>query len=94
MVDIAKTDTEAPRIEFPCQYPVKVMGAAGADFRANVLAVFRRHAAEVDESRVVARESREGNYLALTVTIEATGEGQLQALFTDLKTVSGVKLVL
>ena len=35
-------DQEAPEIEFPCDYPIKVMGQASETFRAEVLAVVLR----------------------------------------------------
>ncbi|MGM0633218.1 MAG: HP0495 family protein [Pseudomonadota bacterium] len=85
---------EAPTIDFPCDYPVKVMGHATGDFADAVLHVCQQHAPEVDGGCVSVRESRAGNYLSVTVTIRATGEQQLQELFADLKTVDGIKLVL
>ncbi len=84
----------APVIEFPCQYPVKVMGHATESFHLEIVDVFRRHAPGVTDEDVSVRESAQGNYLAVTVTIEATGTTQLTALFADLKAVDGVKLVL
>lgn len=83
-----------PRIAFPCQYPVKVVGESSADFRREVEAVFRQHVPGFEPGAVAERESSAGNYLSLTVTIEATGESQLQALFSDLKAVRGLRLVL
>lgn len=86
--------TDAPTIEFPCPYPVKVMGHATGQFEEAVLRVCQRHAPEVDRDCISVRESRAGNYLSVTVTIRATGEQQLQQLFAELKTVDGIKLVL
>lgn len=85
---------EAPRIEFPCRYPVKVMGESHELFVTEVIAVFQQHAPEVTDDHVVARPSAKGNYMALTVTIQATGIEQLEVLFSDLKKLSAVKLVL
>jgi len=88
------TTDNPPRIEFPCRYPVKVMGDATAEFRGQVLEIFQRHAPGVSEEHVTARPSTKGNYLALTVVIDATGLKQLENLFADLKTLAAVKLVL
>lgn len=84
----------APRLEFPCDYPVKVMGSSTGTFERDVVEVCRVHAPEVQEQHVSVRQSRAGNYLSVTVTIRATGEAQLRALFADLKNVGGLKLVL
>jgi len=40
------------------------------------------------------RESAQGRYQSITVTINATGKEQLQAIFTDLKRSETVKMVL
>jgi uncharacterized protein len=88
------TVNNPPRIEFPCRYPVKVMGDAAADFQARVLEIFQRHAPEVGEGDVTAKPSSKGNYIALTIVIEATGPDQLESLFVELKTLAAVKLVL
>jgi putative lipoic acid-binding regulatory protein len=87
-------DQEPPRIEFPCPYPIKVMGVAGSSFRAEVVAVIERHSAPVPEERITVRHSNKGNYESVTVIIDATGEAQLQKIFADLKNTTSVKLVL
>lgn len=88
------SDVKVPKIEFPCSYPIKVMGIASEDFQQDILAVVRRHAPEVGQEHVKVRPSNKGNYLAITVTIEATGTAQLSVLFEDLKAHSSVKMVL
>ncbi|MGK2913012.1 MAG: DUF493 family protein, partial [Porticoccaceae bacterium] len=40
------------------------------------------------------RDSRQGSYQSLTVTINALGHEQLQAIFIDLKASALVKIVL
>lgn len=87
-------EPQAPKIEFPCDYPIKVMGTKCEDFRTHVLTVMERHAPGFDQMQVTTRDSRKGNYQSLTVTITATGEAQLQAIFVDLKSSSLVQMVL
>jgi uncharacterized protein len=83
-----------PKIEFPCAYPIKVLGNKCEDFWNHVILVMERHAHGFDYQSVTSRDSRKGNYQALTLTITATGEDQLKAIFADLKTSALVKLVL
>ena len=85
---------EPPKIEFPCAYPIKVMGNKCEEFRSHVMIVMERHAPGFDELAVTVRDSSKGKYQSLTVTITATGEEQLQAIFVDLKTSSLVQMVL
>ena len=85
---------EAPKIEFPCAYPIKVMGKKCEEFRSHVMVVMERHAPGFDQLSVTVRDSSKGKYQSLTVTITATGEEQLKAIFVDLKTSSLVQMVL
>lgn len=85
---------EAPKIEFPCAYPIKVMGLATPHFEKEIVSVVKRHAPEVTEQHVSVRVSGNGNYLAITVVIEATGLEQLTVMFEDLKAHTSVKMVL
>ena len=79
------TEQEAPKIEFPCDYPIKVMGKAHPDFHAYVLEVMHRHAPDFDPQRVGVRDSSKGTFQAITITIMCTGQPQLEAIFADLK---------
>lgn len=85
---------EKPKIEFPCAYPIKVMGQHEDGFAECILEVVSRHAPGFDRETIVFRESSGGRYLSLTITITATGTTQLQALFEDLKATGRVALVL
>ena len=92
--DLDAAEEAPPKIEFPCLYPIKVIGHAVEDFQSTVLEVIERHTGRLDPELIQARPSKKSNYLAITVTIAATGEEQLQLIFTDLKAVESVKLVL
>ena len=83
-----------PVIEFPCEYPVKVMGDADDNFQALVVEVVRKHVPDLDESRITVRDSSKGTFRSVTVIINATGKPQLQALFDDLKATGKVKMVI
>lgn len=87
-------EPEAPRIEFPCDYPIKVMGRSGESFQSVILSVFERHAPGFDEQAVETRISRNGTFTSLTITITATGPEQLQALHRDLMLTGRVSLVI
>lgn len=71
-------------IEYPTEFPVKVMGKTQAGFAQSILAVVKRHAPDFDEATVGMRPSREGKYLSLTFVIRATSREQLDALYGEL----------
>jgi putative lipoic acid-binding regulatory protein len=81
-------------LEFPCDFPVKIMGAARDDFAQAVVTVVRAHVPDFDASTVDMRASGKGNYLAVTCTIRATSRAQLDALYRDLSSHPYVKIVL
>jgi len=88
------TEQEAPLLEFPCDYPIKVMGDAHEELHQHVLQVMHFHAPGFDQSKITVRESSKGKWQSITLIITATGKPQLDAIFTDLKTSSRVKMVL
>ena len=85
---------EPPKIEFPCAYPVKVLGRQSDEFNTTVLSVLEAHAPGFDQSSVSVRSSSKGRFVALTVTITATGPEQLDALHRDLLATGMVQMVL
>lgn len=81
-------------IDFPCDFPLKIMGARADDFAQAIASVVRKHAPEFDVATMTMRPSRAGNYLALTCTVRATSQAQLDALYLELSAHSMVKVVL
>jgi hypothetical protein len=76
--------SEETLFEFPCQFPIKAMGKIDIELDILVIEIIRRHAPDVDHQSVKTRPSKDGNYLAVTVTIEATSKRQLDAIYQDL----------
>jgi putative lipoic acid-binding regulatory protein len=86
---------DAPqKLEFPCDYPIKVMVRAQTGVRAAVTAVIERHAGAGAAEGCSERRSAEGHFAGLTYTIRATGPQHIAALFQDLRGIPGVMLVL
>lgn len=71
-------------LEFPCQFPIKAMGKISADFEKIVVDIVQLHVLNMDKSSIKSRHSKKSNYLAVTVTIEATSKSQLDAIYQDL----------
>lgn len=90
----AMSEPVAPKIEFPCAYPLKIVGDAAEDFQQFVIDVLERHAGAIAAEHIDLRSSRNGRFLSVRVTITATGTEQLQALFAELKASGRVHMVL
>jgi len=78
--------------EFPCEFPIKVMGRDTEAFRSLTLAIVERHAGSVPPARISQRKSSGGRFLSLTYTITARSRAQLDDIYREL-TSSGVVLV-
>jgi len=83
MPDPAIPDQET-LLEFPCRFPVKVMGLAADDFPDLVLALVRVHAPDVRHGDMTTRGSTGGKYLSVTVTFDAVSKAQIDAIYMDL----------
>src|SRR5690606_16930106 len=70
--------------DFPCEFPLKVMGRQSNEFRSVVLGIVQKHTGPVDASRIEERPSKDGSYLSLTYTFEAQSREQLDALYREL----------
>ena len=91
------TEPEASRgslLEFPCDFPIKIMGANTDGFAQTMLALVLRHAPDFDPGAMQMRASGKGNYLSLTCTLQARSQAQLDALYRELSAHPLVKVVL
>jgi putative lipoic acid-binding regulatory protein len=80
--------------EFPCEFPIKVMGLAADNFDAFVVEIVVRHVGDITEGAVVVRPSRNGKYVAVTVTFEARNQLQLDDLYRELTAHDRILMVL
>ncbi len=81
-------------LEFPCQFPIKIMGRNAGDFQDRVVAMVRHHAPDLSADAVQVRASGQGNYLAVTVTIEAQSRAQLDAIYRELTACEDILMAL
>ena len=81
-------------LEFPTDYPLKVVGRPGEEFRARVHAMVLRHVPRIEAERVSERLSANGNFLSISYLLPAESRAQVEALVADLKNCDGVLLLL
>jgi len=89
-----RTDDKPPTITFPCDYSIKVVGDAAEDFAATVCQIVLRHDPTFDAATIQVVPSRQGRFQSVRLTMRATGEVQLKALFDELKATGRVHMVL
>ena len=88
--------TTAPEslIEYPSQFPIKVMGIKSDGLVHAISLIARQFDPGFDASTIELRESKAGKYLGVTVTVTATSREQLDELYRTLSTHPMVKVVL
>ncbi|MGH8199192.1 MAG: YbeD family protein [Steroidobacteraceae bacterium] len=83
-----------PLLEFPTDYPIKVIGRPSDEFRARVHAIVVRHVPLIEPERVTERLSENGNFLSISYLIHAESREQVVALTSDLKACDGVMMLI
>lgn len=71
-------------LEFPCDFPIKIMGEATDEFRSLALGIVTRHFGKPAAGSIEERPSRGGRYLGLTITVRAESKAQLDAVYMEL----------
>ena len=95
-----KYDKGKPNVElktllnFPEKFPIKVFGSDNEEFRAVVKSIFNTHVVAEDFLFWREKISSKGNYLAITVTIMAQSQAQLDKIYIDLTDSKEVKMAL
>ena len=85
---------EQSLIEYPSDFPIKIMGAMQETFAQTMVEVVIRHDPSFHAGKMEMRPSTKGNYLSLTVTVRATSREQLDNLYRELSSHPMVKVVL
>ena len=83
-----------PLLQFPTDYPIKVVGRTSDTLRARIDAIFSAHVPDLDASRTTERLSANGNFQSISYVIHAVSASQVTALATDLKACPDVLIVL
>ncbi len=87
-------DCNENSIQYPCDFPIKIMGEKRDDFAQTMTDVIRLHDPLFDAATLGMRLSSQGNYLSLTATVKATSREQLDNLYRALSSHPMVKVVL
>jgi putative lipoic acid-binding regulatory protein len=81
-------------IEFPCDFPIKVMGETRDDFTDAIIAAIRTLLPDFDARQIEMRASSGGRYISLTCTVHVTSKPQLDDIYRLLTAHPMVKVVL
>lgn len=81
-------------LEFPCDFPIKVLGRDGPEFRNETRRIIAEHGGDMAADTARARKSRDGNYLALSFVVHVDSRERLDALYEELSGNEHIMVVL
>jgi uncharacterized protein len=81
-------------LEFPVDFPIKVMGKRVDDFAQTVAAIVGEQVPGFDPAGMDFRSSAKGNYLSVSMTLRIESRAQLERLYRVLGEHPMVKVVL
>ena len=85
---------ESSLLTFPCEFTLKIMGKLTASFKDEIITILDKHHSDLNHETIRTNTSKNGNFLALSVTVHALDQVSLDALYQDLSQHPDIKMVL
>ncbi len=85
---------EQSLMQFPCDFPIKIIGKNSPVFLSEITAIVRKHFPTTADAAIRHSASQQSHYLAITATIRAHDQASLDALYQELTTHPDIKMVL
>ena len=86
--------SEPGKLEFPTDFPIKVMGRQGSELRIVTRKIIEKHAGPLRQDQIRDRPSTASNFVSLTYLIQATSQQQLDAIYRELTACEAVLMAL
>lgn len=81
-------------IEFPCDFPIKIIGVNSESFKDDILAITLKHFPHFAKESMTAKMSQQNNYLAITTTVPVQNQQQLDDYYKEVSIHPQIKMVL
>lgn len=78
------TSTRQSLLEFPCSFPLKVIGKNVDAFELDVMGIMLKYLPDSTPTHCTRRLSAGQKYLALTLSFMAESQEQIDAIYQDL----------
>ncbi|MEM8814969.1 MAG: DUF493 domain-containing protein [Pseudomonadota bacterium] len=75
---------EETLLEFPCEFPIKMMGRDSDEFRKIARELVEKHAGPIADEAVQTSVSAKGNFVSVTITVTATSRAQLDDIYREI----------
>ena len=87
-------DNKTPEVEYPVEFPLKVIGVDENDFEPFVVEIVRRHVPDLLEENIVSRLSNNNHYRSVSFHFIAKSREQVDALYAELSSHKRVLMIL
>ncbi len=81
-------------INFPCEFTIKVFGGSESNIEEIAVPVLQKNDVDIERIKVISKQSKAGNYVALSITFTADSQKQLDAIYSELSSNSKINMVL
>lgn len=71
-------------LEFPCEFPIKIMGLDTVEFHVIARALVEKHTGPLPDGAIRRSLSRKGRFVSITITVNAESQEQLDAIYRDV----------
>ena len=86
--------TSESLIEFPCEFPIKIMGKDTPKFRSTMHKILEKHVGPINEESIKISLSSNANFVSITITITANSQQQLDKIYYDVTSHDDVLIAL
>ena len=76
--------TDETLLEFPCDFPIKIMGRESDEFHALARELVEKHTGPLADDAIVSSLSRNGAFVSVTVTVVAQSQQQLDDIYREV----------
>ena len=90
----AITVTDETLLKFPCGFPIKMMGRDTQDFRDTARSLVEKHTGPLGDETIKSTISRNGNFVSITITVQAQSQQQLDDIYRDVSSHEAVLMAL
>jgi putative lipoic acid-binding regulatory protein len=93
---MAMSEDDAPLslMEFPCEFPLKIMGRDTPEFHSIARELVEKHSGPVADDAIQTAVSRNGRFVSITITVNARSKEQLDAIYRELTAHDDILMVL
>jgi uncharacterized protein len=91
---VNKPQSSKTLLKFPCDFTLKAIGANDPEFEKSVLAVIKKYFPRLKKNAITCKNSKEGKYLAMSITFKAKSKKQLDSIYKEINTCKQVVMTL